>query len=235
MISVSSVAVLVAPALALGGWLRAPRGTVRALFRTAPTRRIDLELALFFVAYWLALGPLAVEVDDFLFRELMRRHMLSIMDPPFTILVLQACLTAPFVEELVFRGLLLELPVRRRWRIAISCALFACAHGWVVSAGLMGVLLCVVRFEAGGLWLPMAIHALRNLIGVLSIHYSRENFLDESSGPAWIAAMIALAAGFVAWRRKPDAPRWRRAFQDPPRGFSAHVQSSNSGSSGMGM
>ncbi|MGH8124320.1 MAG: lysostaphin resistance A-like protein [Rhodanobacteraceae bacterium] len=91
------------------------------------------------------------------------------------LLILMAVCVAPFVEELVFRGVLLSGLMRRMsagWAILISALIFGCAHlpdfkfAWYAIPALviMGLALAWLRLRSRSLWPSMVLHATNNLI-----------------------------------------------------------------------
>lgn len=91
--------------------------------------------------------------------------------------VLVVCV-APFVEELVFRGVLLSglaTRMRVRWAIAGSALVFGTAHlgdfgfAWypIPQLVLLGLVLGWLRVRSGSLWPSITLHATNNLIAVI--------------------------------------------------------------------
>lgn len=84
---------------------------------------------------------------------------------------------APIVEEIVFRGFLLQalvtvLPGQRLVCALLTSLIFAGLHTQYVHAQTLialtalSLLLCLARFYSRGLKLPVALHMLNNFIGV---------------------------------------------------------------------
>jgi membrane protease YdiL (CAAX protease family) len=89
-------------------------------------------------------------------------------------------LLPPIVEEIVFRGFLftgLRKKLRFAWAAVIVSLLFAAPHLLASSEGLLWVagvdtfmlslVLCYLREKTGGLWAPIAVHALKNGIAFI--------------------------------------------------------------------
>lgn len=78
----------------------------------------------------------------------------------------------PFVEELIFRGLLLRYAAGRMpvvLAVIGTSVLFAVAHGYtslIVVFFLLGVALSVVAIRTNGLSSPFLLHAMHNLVGL---------------------------------------------------------------------
>ena len=74
---------------------------------------------------------------------------------------------APVVEELFFRGILFS-----RWftkwgftrSLLLSSFLFGILHTDIVGAFVFGCAMCVVYMKTRTLWVPIAVHAIYNLI-----------------------------------------------------------------------
>lgn len=90
--------------------------------------------------------------------------------------VLVVCV-APFIEELVFRGVLLSgfaSRMRIGWAIVASALVFGCAHlpdfgfRWypVPALVLLGLALAWLRVRSRSLWPSITLHATNNLIAV---------------------------------------------------------------------
>ena len=95
------------------------------------------------------------------------------------LLALLAVCVAPFVEELVFRGVLLSglasrMPIS--WAIVASALIFGGVHlpdfdfAWypVPALFLLGVALACLRVQSGSLWPSIVMHATNNFIAVLA-------------------------------------------------------------------
>lgn len=92
--------------------------------------------------------------------------------------LIASALLAPVAEELLFRGTMFAA-LLRRWGIwpaaLVPSALWALLHvqyeWWVVaSTAGSGVLLAMVRWKSGSIWLPIALHAAGNLLATLAWH-----------------------------------------------------------------
>ncbi|HEX5354182.1 MAG TPA: CPBP family intramembrane glutamic endopeptidase [Rhodanobacteraceae bacterium] len=94
------------------------------------------------------------------------------------LLLLMAVCAAPFVEELVFRGVLLSGLMRRMpagWAILISALIFGCAHlpdfkfAWYAIPALviMGLALAWMRLRSRSLWPAVTLHATNNLVATV--------------------------------------------------------------------
>ena len=95
------------------------------------------------------------------------------------LLALLVVCVAPFVEELVFRGVLLSglasrMPVA--WAIVASAIVFGCVHlpdfkfAWypVPALVLLGLALAWLRVRSGSLWPSITLHATNNFFAMLA-------------------------------------------------------------------
>lgn len=94
------------------------------------------------------------------------------------LLALTVVCVAPFIEELVFRGVLLSGLARRMptWLAAVlSAMIFGCVHlpdfkfAWypIPALALVGLALAWMRLKSGSLWPAITLHATNNFVAVL--------------------------------------------------------------------
>lgn len=124
------------------------------------------------------------------------------------------CVVAPICEELFFRGFIfgalrrIRLPVGGRdlgtWLAAlITGVLFGLVHAgsassqYLVPLGLLGFVLCLLRWRTGSLYPCMALHSLNNAVA-LGVNQLGWNVLE-------IAGLIVAAAAVVATLTGPFA------------------------------
>ena len=104
-------------------------------------------------------------------------------DAPRTTILIVVFL-APFVEEVLFRGLVFgNLRGKSPWLgYAVSCALFALLHVWqfavvnhdityfllMVQYLVPGLVLCWVYDRSGTLWTAIGVHAAANALSICS-------------------------------------------------------------------
>jgi membrane protease YdiL (CAAX protease family) len=91
-------------------------------------------------------------------------------------MALMVCLVAPFIEEILFRGILYAW-LRRRWGIVVSSLVsgicFSLLHGipWLIPAiAVLGVLLAVIYEKSGSLWPSIVAHAIFNSVTVILLY-----------------------------------------------------------------
>jgi membrane protease YdiL (CAAX protease family) len=150
---------------------------------------------------------------------------------------LLAFLTVGVYEELMFRGYVLQRLNDRTGKIAavlVSSIIFALLHGFNPGADVfgiintigIGVILCVLYFRTGSLWMAIGFHAAWNfalgyiysvpvsgipLYGILDVVEVEEasRLTGGSYGPeAGLACTVALAAwgAWLIWKRTGRGP-----------------------------
>jgi membrane protease YdiL (CAAX protease family) len=123
------------------------------------------------------------------------------------VLLIPTAALGALVEELIFRGVLLNDLLRAPWLprsagLLVAAIFFAAAHyvravkrRWTFPGHLLlGLLLCIAFVQTGALWLPIGLHAG----GILMIMGTRPFFWYE--GPSWLTgASIFPFAGVAGW------------------------------------
>jgi CAAX protease family protein len=128
------------------------------------------------------------------------------------------CVMAPIAEEFFFRGFIFGALRRMRIQIAgremgtwlaaiITAILFGLAHAgsasprYLVPLGLLGFLLCLVRWRTGSLYPCMALHSINNslALGISQLHWT---------GGQIIALIVAglVVIGALTWPLARGAP-----------------------------
>lgn len=163
------------------------------VFKTAPMgvaipRWKRLQQA---VIHWLAILPLlwfATFVWQWLLKilghppdfQLAVKLALGMRNPwTLTGFFMLAVFLVPFVEEMIFRGMLLPLLVRRvgSWAgVAASALVFAVLHmdsGTFLALFILAIALSLAYARTGSLWVPIGMHMLfngANLLLLLALH-----------------------------------------------------------------
>ncbi|HHD8103989.1 TPA: CPBP family glutamic-type intramembrane protease [Salmonella enterica] len=145
-----------------------------------PVGRFQGRQAMFF-----ALGMLAIYLSGFLAEKVMHipdepwvKMMLSLPALPLSAFVFTVVVLAPLSEEIVFRGVLLNIFITRNpWTgyvgAVLLAAIFSMMHGQyehlLTFIELFGValLLSLARLRSGGLLLPVLLHAEASIIALL--------------------------------------------------------------------
>ncbi len=124
-------------------------------------------------------------------------------------LVLGAAVITPFMEELVFRGLLFER-LARKWNtpkaMLISSLIFGLLHAeaWL-GAALFGFLMCLVYYHTRNLWMPIILHIGNNLLVVGMIYFDsgrQVTLQDLGEGlPYYLISLLVLPVLFYFIKR----------------------------------
>lgn len=141
------------------------------------------------------------------------------MDPNTSVLntaitFLGAVIVAPLVEEILFRGVILERG-SRHWglgaAVLISSFLFGMLHFDPLGSTLFGVLMCLVYLQSSSLLVPILVHALNNLavMGMTVFWPASLSFFDTPEqlySQAWFGVASLAAggawAGWFLWQRR---------------------------------
>jgi membrane protease YdiL (CAAX protease family) len=112
----------------------------------------------------------------------------------------------PLVEEIVFRGVLLER-FAVKWRVGVavivSAVFFGILHADPVGAGMFGVVTGLLYLRTGSLWPGIIIHFLNNLVALLAIRIvspeaaTQTATLSESLMTAGLFLLLSLP--FLVW------------------------------------
>jgi uncharacterized protein len=118
-----------------------------------------------------------------------------------TISFVVLCFVAPFLEEMLFRGVFLRSFLRRyseTYAIALSALLFGAAHlnlYQFVTGLVIGVFLGWIYTRAGSLWPCIAIHSWNNFLAFI---FSPSESSPQDGGPWFFSSLIVLAFSLVA-------------------------------------
>ena len=91
-------------------------------------------------------------------------------------------IAAPFFEEFLFRGFLLEGMSKSRLgltgAIILTSATWAIIHmqyGWfeIISIFFIGILLCIAKVKSKSLYVPIAMHMLMNLTASIGMELTQ--------------------------------------------------------------
>jgi len=137
---------------------------------------------------------------------------------------LMVVVVAPLVEELLFRGFLLNRWGRRwglRTGIIASSALFAVLHMHWVGLFVFGVVMSLLYVATGSLWAPILAHALNNgiafglaLVGEAELGLLDPGTLEAVGASGWTAGLMLLISAPLLWRWLGE--RWPAAHAPLP-------------------
>ena len=139
----------------------------------------------------------------------------ALLAMPWPILLIQTCVLAPVVEEVLFRRIVLERlrPWGDAFAVGLSALLFALLHGdlaQMLYAWVGGLALGWAAVETGRLRTSILLHALLNGATVVQV-------LLTGRAALWytVVLMLAAAVGMVLWlfRRETVLRPWERSFR----------------------
>jgi len=122
-------------------------------------------------AEWVAARAHPIEADSQWVERVAQRSLLES--------ILLFAMIAPLWEELLFRGAMFSA-LMRRWGIwaaaivpSLLWALLHLQYEWWLVASLAGsgMVLAILRWKSGSLYLPLILHASGNLMAALGIHH----------------------------------------------------------------
>lgn len=210
---------------------------------TAPTTqpRRPLGPVRFFQVYLIGLALLylsnlatlfLLELVGMVRGEAVSNPVESIQDYPVVLNLVLGCLVAPFVEEVMFRKVLLDRlrPYGDRFAVGASALCFGLFHGnfnQIPYAAALGLVFGYVALRTGCLWQTILLHAMVNFIatGLIPLLELWGDWGEELLG-ALILGSIFLGVVFLVVRRRElrAAPgqyglsqgrTWRLFFENP--------------------
>lgn len=121
--------------------------------------------------------------------------------------IVSACVFAPIMEELIFRGFFLNR-LSYKWGIRkavlISSIVFGLGHSDVLGATLFGITMCLIYIKTRSLLVGMVVHSLNNLtvsmiqlMGPADVNHAQIQLSDLQSIPDLIYAVIAVLISLV--------------------------------------
>ena len=182
--------------------------TGKRRYHFAPGRSLEIFLIIMATVF-LLLGftiPLTelLPVSDFI-----NEAMMSLEGDRLWLNLLTFVLLAPVLEELIFRGIILDGLLRRTapWKaILLSSFLFALVHlnPWqFISAMVIGLFAGWVYFRTRNLLYPMLIHTTNNALPTVAGHYLSEQGMNEaaeaSNESIWLVLLWLGLAGASLW------------------------------------
>ncbi|MBR5773999.1 MAG: CPBP family intramembrane metalloprotease [Clostridia bacterium] len=142
-----------------------------------------------------------------------------IISMPFVFKIVSTVILAPIVEEIMFRGIIVNRLMSRFpiWiAVAVSSALFGLVHLNLyqgVFAGLGGVALALIYIKTRSLWACIFAHAANNLYATLTsyVEWSGEVMPYVANV---IFGFVMLVPVFIFWRIKANKERETIDFSD---------------------
>ncbi|MEY8348297.1 CPBP family intramembrane glutamic endopeptidase [Bacillus cereus] len=113
--------------------------------------------------------------------------------------VISACIFAPIMEEVIFRGFFLQR-MAFKWGIKraviVSSLIFGLGHFDIVGAFIFGVVMCLLYIKTKNIWTNIAVHALNNCI-VTFIQLTSGEGADDTISIAELQGQSNLWIGLV--------------------------------------
>lgn len=136
--------------------------------------------------------------------------------------IVSACVFAPIMEELIFRGFFLNR-LSYKWGIRkavlISSIVFGLGHSDVLGATLFGITMCLIYIKTRSLLVGMVVHSLNNLtvsmiqlMGPADVNHAQIQLSDLQSIPDLIYAIIAVLISLI-WFIPFIWKGWNRAVE----------------------
>ena len=179
---------------------------------------VALPLGMLAIAgFWLLFLPLSFVAPDFVRAwAIANANQQPIQTLPIWISqLLVAVVVAPVVEEVLFRGILMQRWALRwgtRTGVVVSSAVFAVGHVELLGHFVFGVVLCLMYIRTRSLLLPIATHALNNLLAslgglasVMKAQRAPQQMTMATLRADWWIAFLLLAGGLgllEIYRRK---------------------------------
>lgn len=128
----------------------------------------------------------------------------------------------PVIEEVLFRGLLLRIWIKK-WRliksVVLSSLVFGALHADPIGACAFGIGMCILYLRTQSLYLPILCHAANNLVawlveaGYIFHHGPNYQYTIEALRSEWYVGLICgvvIAVWFSIFLKKPVQSReWK--------------------------
>jgi membrane protease YdiL (CAAX protease family) len=149
--------------------------------------------------------------------------------------ILGLAILPPLVEEVVFRGILVErLSVKWRTSVAVivSAVAFGILHVDPVGAGMFGLMTGLLYLRTGSLWPGILIHFANNLLALVAARTATADAAAQAPGvtESLVSAgmLLVLSVPFLAWFIIRNWPRTRaltpyQQFESGPAGLAPSV------------
>jgi CAAX protease family protein len=149
--------------------------------------------------------------------------------------ILGLAILPPLVEEVVFRGVLVER-FSVKWRtsvaIVVSAVAFGILHVDPVGAGMFGLMTGLLYLRTGSLWPGILIHFANNLLALVAARTATSDVSAETPGvtESLVSAgvLLGLSVPFLAWFIVRNWPRTReltpyQRYETGPAGLAPSV------------
>jgi membrane protease YdiL (CAAX protease family) len=185
----------------------------------APFEKRDLPLTtavvpvalLTMASAFLIYAPLSYVAPEFVRRQILDDSVFNANTVgQWAMLAFGGAVLAPLVEELLFRGIILQRWAYRwgtRTGVIASSALFAVGHGEWFGHFLFGMVMALLYLRTRRLWVPIVAHGINNLVLMLPIlwgivaHLPAEPAETVASlrAQAWLGAPMLAVGLLLGW------------------------------------
>lgn len=180
--------------------------------------KVSITEIILSVVIWISFLPLCEFLTTLIPTDGVLSDLYKNFETSFTMLLdykvagfIMVCILAPLLEEVLFRGIILKgmlnYKVNPVLAILISGIIFGMAHlnPWqFVGAGLLGCIFGFVYYRTKSLGLPVALHALNNLLSytlMMQSNSMEESVFDTSDFISIsIFTLFALVFCFILYR-----------------------------------
>lgn len=161
-----------------------------------------------FVQYWL------IDIPPFIYTE---QGIYPVF--PNVLSFISIVILAPVLEEVVFRGLLLQRWQRKwdiKYAVLLSSFLFGIVHPDPVGAIAFGIAMCVLYLRTQSLWVPIICHSVNNLfVWIVTVSYALHDgpdhiyTLHQFQSEWWIGMLATVLSVFWMYQylTKPKVKR----------------------------
>lgn len=116
--------------------------------------------------------------------------------------LLNVALIAPIWEEMIFRGVLLFVLMKklRFWPAAIiSSVLFGVMHTDIIGATIFGIALCYLTWKTQSLWPAIIIHIINNFLATVLFYTVPSLFDSEPLLPMLVTMLLLIGSFKLIW------------------------------------
>ncbi|WP_026477319.1 CPBP family intramembrane glutamic endopeptidase [Alkaliphilus transvaalensis] len=224
------MSIIVSSIVAFGVYYLISKGRKQDFFQTCQFRKISLKSALSFVPAGVGL----VFINGFLLGILNKTELLDnafskhvelmgqLLGGNTVVVFLSVAIAAPFIEEIIFRGLILKelrKSMSLKWAIFIQALLFGLYHMQLVQGiytFFMGILLGLVCVWLKSIWPAIILHLFNNLTSMLlSRTDALDGVLDTLSIPlVMISGLVVAGVTYHTYKNRLEEEEIEEAVAD---------------------
>lgn len=153
----------------------------------------------FIFTFFIAIMDMLIGITDPTWVSIFDIDSVDLSPSAFVLSGIISIIFAPLLEELIFRGVLLN---RLKIRIGIipsiliTSILFAIGHdtGGMLSAFVFGICMCILYLKTDNILVPMAVHFINNLFAVIIETARFDYFISQFPQVLILGLAVAIAA-----------------------------------------